>query len=185
MNIDRFIENIVEQIKEVQLKLGYAKEVIRLFFPVQSLCSLLQVQYKNGEEMLTALEQEKGFSETELGTIRFSLCKNDRIEVCIAPEGADYVHDNVTNPPFLASIIDLFKSKHDLTIEEICDCFEQFNDAYVCEKMEPGTDFDYVLYFAEHKPDSWYYCIRTEMGHTIYHRFSEEDYHLLIGQNIS
>ena len=112
MNIDRFIENIVEQIKEVQLKLGYAKEVIRLFFPVQSLCSLLQVQYKNGEEMLTALEQEKGFSETELGTIRFSLCKNDRIEVCIAPEGADYVHDNVTNPPFLASIIDLFKSKH-------------------------------------------------------------------------
>ena len=32
MNVKRFIENIVEQIKEAQLKLGYVKEVIRLYY---------------------------------------------------------------------------------------------------------------------------------------------------------
>ena len=46
--------------------------------------------------------------------------------------------------------------------------------------MEPGTDFDYVLYFPDKKPDEWYYCIRMEMGHTIYHRFIEEDYRQLL-----
>lgn len=33
MNKDRLIENLIEQIKEAQLKLGYAKETIRLYFP--------------------------------------------------------------------------------------------------------------------------------------------------------
>lgn len=31
MNKDRLIENLTEQIKEAQLKLGYAKETIRLY----------------------------------------------------------------------------------------------------------------------------------------------------------
>ena len=36
------------------------------------------------------------------------------------------------------------------------------------------------LYFPDKKPDEWYYCIRMEMGHTIYHRFIEEDYRQLL-----
>lgn len=182
MNIDRLIENIMEQIKEAQLKLGYAKEVIRLYFPSASLCRLLQVQCLKGEELLATLKKEKQLDNTLLGAIHFALCKDDRIEVCIAPEGAEYVHNCVPDPPFLASIIELFQKKHDLTIGEICACFARFGKPYVCEKMEPGTDFDYVLYFPEHQPDSWYYCVRTEMGHTIYHRFTREDYHFLIDQ---
>ena len=77
-------------------------------------------------------------------------------------------------------VIAMFQDNHHLTIEEICRAFAQFNENYVCEEMQPGTDFDYVLYFPEGKPDAWYYCIHMEMGHTIYHRFTEEDYKLLI-----
>lgn len=176
MDRNRFMENIIEQIKEAQLKLGYAKEVIRLYFPVASLSSLLQVECRDGEELLAALKEENGFADTVLGKITFSLCKDDRMEVCVSPEGAAYVHESVPNPPFLTSIIELFQKNHNLTIEEISTCFAQFNDNYVCEKMAPGTDFDYVLYFPDHKPDAWYYCVKTEMGHTIYHRFTEEDY---------
>lgn len=36
MNIDNFMENIIEQIKEAHLKLGFVKEVIRLYFPAQN-----------------------------------------------------------------------------------------------------------------------------------------------------
>ena len=179
MNVDNFLENIIEQIKEAQLKLGYVKEVIRLYFPKDSLCSLLDVSCGSGEELVEKLRQEKRLSDTVLGSLQFS-CHGDRIGVCISLEGAAYVHDCVPDPLFLKGMIRLFQEAHCLSIEEICGYFESFHEPFVCEKMKPGTDFDYVLYFPEHKPDSWYYCIRTEMGHTIYHRFTEADYRALL-----
>ena len=91
-----------------------------------------------------------------------------------------HVHEQVPNPPFLESVIELFRNNHNLTIEEICACFAKFNEHYQCNKMEPGTDFDYVLYFPDHNPDSWYYCIKMEMEHTIYHRFTEADYYSFV-----
>lgn len=178
MKTERFLQNIIEQIKEAQLKLGYVKESIRLYFPYQSLQSLLQVECANAEELLERLQQEKEWTDTILGEIHFSL-KKDRFEVWIAPEGARYVHEMVADPPFLVSLIQLFQENHKLSIDDICACFARFSEDYVCEKMEPGTDFDYVLYFKNQKPDAWYYCIRMEMGHTIYHRFMKEDYEAL------
>lgn len=180
MMIERFMENIIEQIKEAQLKLGFVKEVIRLYFPVSSLENLLQVHYGSGVELLAFLEKEKKFTDTVLGEIKFSLCKDDRIEVCISPEGAAYVHEQIADPVFLKHIIRLFQENHHLTVEEICACFAQFNEHYVCEKMKPEADFDYVLYFPDQKPDAWYYCVKMEIGHTIYHRFTREDYYALI-----
>lgn len=182
MNKDRLIENLTEQIKEAQLKLGYARETIRLYFPVQSMCGLLQIKLRSGKELVELLKEEKGFEETVLGKICFTLCKGERIEVCIPATGADYVYERVPNPSFLESVVELFKDNHHLTIEKICACFAQFNNSYICEKMKCGTDFDYVLFFPDHNPDSWYYCIKMEMDHTIYHRFTEMDYRLMIEQ---
>ena len=34
MNEQKLIQNVIEQIKEAQLKLGAEKEVIRLYFPM-------------------------------------------------------------------------------------------------------------------------------------------------------
>lgn len=180
MHKERFIENITEQIKEAQLKLGFVSEVIRLYFPVPSLCALLQEEKMSGKKLMEELIKDESFSQTPLGAITFTLCKGDRLEVCIPPQGAVYVHEQIQDPPFLSHIIAMFQGNHHLTIEEICRAFAQFNENYVCEEMQPGTDFDYVLYFPEGKPDAWYYCIHMEMGHTIYHRFTEEDYKLLI-----
>lgn len=180
MDINRFIGNVIEQIKEAQLKLGFVKEVIRLYFPFESLKNLLQVECESGKELIAMLEK-KEWNDTVLGELRFSL-RNDRIEVCIPSEGAVYVHESVPDPPFLSKIIELFQKNHNLTIEEICECFSRFNKQYICQKVEEEAGFDYVLYFPSQNPDPWYYCIRTEMGHTIYHRFTREDYHLLISQ---
>ena len=182
MDKERFIENITEQIKEAQLKLGYTKETIRLYFPVRSLCDLICTEPMEGKDLVDLLEKE--FQDTVLGRLTFILCKGDRIEVCISAAGAEYVHGQVADPPFLAGIIELFRNNHCLTIEEISTYFAKFSENYVCEKMEPGTEFDYVLYFADGKPDPWYYCVKIEMGHTIYHRFTEADYRSLTA-NIS
>ena len=182
MNPKGLLENLIEQIKEAQLKLGYARETIRLYFPISSLCALLDTECISGKELLDVLKEEKAFSDTVLGPLTFSLCKGERIEVCISPDGAAYVHEQVPDPVFLARIIRLFQENHSLTIEEIRAGFAEFNENYICEKMEPGTDFDYVLYFPDHQPDAWYYCVRIEMGHTIYHRFMEADFRVLLIQ---
>lgn len=178
MNKDSLIDNLTEQIKEAQLKLGYAEEAIRLYFPVRSMCALLQIEAKSGQELVALLKEEKGFEETVLGKVHFTLCRDERIEVCIPAAGAVYVHEQVPNPPFLESVIELFRNNHNLTIEELCECFAKFSEHYQCEKMEPEMDFDYVLFFPDHNPDSWYYCVKIEMEHTIYHRFTEADYNL-------
>ena len=46
--------------------------------------------------------------------------------------------------------------------------------------MAPGTDFDYAVYFDDAEYDAYYYCVKMEMGHTIYHRFTKEDYQMLV-----
>lgn len=175
MNIEKFLENVIEQIKELQLKLGFAREVIRLYYPAESLGSLLEVECSSGKELLDLLQKERAFSDTRLGAIGFAGAK-ERIQVCISAEGATYVHEQVPDPVFLAGLIRLFQERHDLGIEDICAYFAKAGEHFVCWQMEPGEDFDYVLYFADGKPDAWVYCVKAEMEHTVYHRFSREDW---------
>lgn len=175
METGRLVENITGQIKEIQFKLGFTREVIRLYYPVESMCRLLGTEYRSGEELLKALGQEKDLFNTGLGSLQFALAK-DRIEVCIPIQGAVYVHEQIPDPPFLVGLIALFQEKHDLTCRELCGYFEKTGKEFVCKQMEPGAEFDYVLYFPEGEPDGWFYCVRMEMGHTVYHRFSREDW---------
>ena len=86
----------------------------------------------------------------------------------------------VANPPFLESMIELFQNNHHLTIEKVCKCFSKFSNCYICQKIKEGTDFDNVLYFPDQNPDLWYHCVKMEMEHTIYHRFAETDYRLIV-----
>lgn len=175
MDTEKFLNHVTGQIQEAQLKLGFVREEIRLYYPASSLCRLLQIEYREGRELAELLEEEPSLADTALGKINFSLRKDNRIEVRVSREGVEYVRREIPVPPFLERVIRLFGENHHLTIEEICACFGEFNPAFVCKKMEPDADFDYVLYFPDGKPDIWYYCVRMEMGHTIYHRFLKED----------
>ena len=46
--------------------------------------------------------------------------------------------------------------------------------------MPDGTDFDYCLHFPKGGWTAIITVLREEMGHTIYHRFTEEDYKALM-----
>ena len=96
MRTHKFIRNITEQIKEAQMKLGFAKESLRLYYPVQTLNGMLCVSAKDVNEMLDYLQAEE-FQNTELGKLTFS-ARKDRIEVGISADGAEYVHKNVEEP---------------------------------------------------------------------------------------
>ena len=79
----------------------------------------------------------------------------------------------------LKELIQLFREKHACTKEEITAVFEKFG-AYECRQMPDGMDFDYVIYFTDSSIDAYDYCIREEMGHTIYHRFARADFEALM-----
>ena len=71
MNEQKLIQNVIEQIKEAQLKLGAEKEVIRLYFPMASMNVILGTHYTDEQEMLTALRTNKVFDTTVLGRLKF------------------------------------------------------------------------------------------------------------------
>lgn len=173
MRHELLIKNIMDQIKEAQIKLGFAKETVRLYYPLSTLNSMLATHTLDIQEMMAVLESDV-FQKTELGALKFSSHKQ-RIEVSIPPEGAEYVHDHIKDPLFLMDLIDLFRKNHHCTLQDIKNLFETYSKDYVCQKMPEGSDFDVVLYFEDPKIDAYYYCIKDEMGHTIYHRFTRED----------
>lgn len=177
MNQEKLIINIIDQIKEAQIKLGYARETVRLYYPSVSLGRLLEEQ-GDAKKLLALLQDRVEPADTVLGKLQFA-GYGDRIEVRIPPEGAEYVHAQVPAPEFLTEIIKLFGTNHHCRIEDVRSVFARFSPDYVCEKMPEETDFDYALYFPDGSIDSYYYCVKEEMEHTIYHRFTREDFQAL------
>ena len=90
MNEQKLIQNVIEQIKEAQLKLGAEKEVIRLYFPMASMNAILGTHYTDEQEMLTALRTNTVFDTTVLGRLKFFIHEG-RFEVRVPAEGAEYV----------------------------------------------------------------------------------------------
>lgn len=178
MNTQKLIKNIVDQIKEGQLKLGYVKETVRLYYPLLSMNALLGTDFSNARELVKNLNAELLRESGIPGGIWLGF-QGERIEVSVSPKGVEYVYEKVKASGFLVDIIELFRSHHSCTLEQICQVFEKQSKEYVCEKMPSGADFDYVLYFSDSSVDEYYYCIKMEMGHTIYHRFTKSDYELL------
>ena len=182
MNKERLLRNIMDQIKEAQIKLGYDKETIRLYYPVDSLNTLIGTQCADAQMMIETLNEGFGTQPSVLGQLEFTV-RTGRIEICIPPEGNEYVHYNVPSPAFLEDMIQVFRSNHHCDLEDICKVFEKYSKDYVCEKTPEGMEFDYVMYFKDATIDAYYYCIKMEMGHTIYHRFTKEDYIFLINSH--
>lgn len=173
------IQNIIDQIKEAQLKLGYAEEAVRLYYPLESVNALLETDFSSLEELLSCLEQTQEIQSTKIGTLHFGEHKG-RLEVSVSRQGTEYVCKHVETPAFLADLIRLFQENPHCSLEEVRDVFARHQADYVCEKMPEGQDFDYVLHFSEDGVDSYYYCVKMEMGHTVYHRFAPQDYKMLV-----
>ena len=162
MKLEALIQNMTDQIKEAQLKLGYARETMRLYYPLSSLNAMLEMQETDIRELAKKIRHELEAKKEKMGDTQI------RIHA-----------DQVPEPPFLKELIQLFREKHACTKEEITAVFEKFG-AYECRQMPDGMDFDYVIYFTDSSIDAYDYCIREEMGHTIYHRFARADFEALM-----
>lgn len=183
-NYDNLQRSLIDVIKEEQAKLGYYREVIRLYYPLSSLNHFFGTNVE-ADEMQRILdgtgEQDHtpiaaGMNEAlsdKLGMVEVSH-RGDRFCFHIPPEGVEYVHENTTENEFIRELVQLV-AKHGCTIEEVYQLFTKHSGHVRREPMENG-EFDVRIWFEDVAEDTYYYCFKQEGEHMIYHRFLPADY---------
>ena len=164
--------NIIDVIKEEQIKLGYRSETIRLYYPMESINNLLATNCTLAE-LPEILDQFCEYVKDRLGNVIFS---NKEMRFCfvIPANGVTYVHEKIEDRHFLREFIGKIID-HNCTLEEIKKVFHKYSDHVICNKMDNG-EFDYLIYFEDGQPDAFLYCLKFEDCHVIYHRFTRADY---------
>lgn len=162
--------NIIDMLEEQQQKLGYQRETVRLYYPLESLNHLLGTS-ANREQMRDLLREFRD-SAPELGPLRFS-DREERFCVTVPPEGTEYVFRSVPENQFLKGLLRLV-SRHGCTLNEVRDYFRRSADCVTECRM--AEEFDLLLYFPDGKPDTYRYCLKEEGSHVLYHRFTEADF---------
>lgn len=175
----RLKDYLCDMIAEEQLKLGYEKETIRFYSPCSSIGHVLGLSDRSDENVCRKLAAFGGFAKETLGEVQGSRAGGGRICFLIPAKGAEYVHENGREYPFLKELIVCF-GRHDITLSDVRQIFERWSGNVRC--IHIGNDeFDDVLYFENGEPDPYFYCVKFDEGHAFYHRFLKADFEELFG----
>lgn len=171
MGYERLEKSLIDLVKEEQAKLGYRKEMIRLYYPLSSLNHFMETN-ADSEEMQELLADFPKAAEDIFGEVGITHAK-DRFCFALSEKASEYVHENMKPNEFIKELVELV-AKHGCTMEDIEVLFRSHSDKIVAEPMDNG-EFDQMIRFEEGE-DKYYYCFKDEGCHIIYHRFLPEDY---------
>lgn len=171
MGYERLEKSLIDLVKEEQAKLGYRKEMIRLYYPLSSLNHFMETN-ADSEEMQELLADFPKAAEDIFGEVGITHAK-DRFCFALSEKASEYVHENMKPNEFIKELVELV-AKHGCTMEDIEVLFRSHSDKIVAEPMDNG-EFDWMIQFEEGE-DKYYYCFKDEGCHIIYHRFLPEDY---------
>ena len=174
MNFEALKKNLIDVIKESQIKIGYSNTPIGLYYPLSSLNCFLGTT-SDASEMTDLLADFADYAEDTLGRIEISN-DDDRFCIKVPKEGVTYVHENVEDSGFLREFIGLVSTHgKQITLDDILDVFRKYSD---CVKCIPVNDdeFDHLIYFEDGDPDNFRYCVKLEHCHAVYHRFTPQDF---------
>lgn len=163
-------KNLMDLIVEEQAKLGYRKETIRLYYPLESLRHFYDCA-DTADEMQARLS---GFPEAvaaELGGVEVTHVK-DRFCFLISEDGVEYVHAHQKENAFIRQLVELLGGH--ATLDDVKRLFEAQPYASTAAALDNG-EFDLLIRFTE-GDDPYYYCFKDEGCHVIYHRFLPADY---------
>lgn len=171
MNFERLEKNLIDNIKEAQLKLGYDNRPMSLNYMNSSLKNLLGTDVT--DDVLSAFSD---FASSRLGALAFHRIK-DGFCITVSAEGTAYVN-SLTGYDFIAELVKKVSSHAPL--EEVTAVFHKYSDNVVIEESN-SEEFDLLAYFPDKYPDEYYYCLAAEPCisggcHAMYHRFIREDY---------
>lgn len=167
-------QNIIDVVVEEQIKIGYQKESIQLYYPVKSVTNLLGTETLAPLELINILDSFKTYTENDPGKLEYTLRKDDRVCFIISEEAVENIHNKTSDKGFLKDFIEQIR-QHSTTIEDIKKIFSRYSSEFHCEELNNG-EFDYLLWFESGIPDSYKYCINFEGDHVTYHRFTKKDF---------
>ncbi len=169
---EKLWKNLIDTMKEQQLKIGFFDGEVRLYYPLVTLNHFFGAT-DTQEEMCQRLAKHPKKWEETLGKMQVS-AKDERFCFLIPKEGSEYVRDHSKPDEFIAQLISLVGA-HGTTMEQIRDLFYQKTDK-VEEKLMHNGEFDCMLRFLDDAEDPYYYCFKNEGCHLTYHRFLPADY---------
>lgn len=176
MGFERLERNIIEVIKEFQIKIGYENNPMSLNYPLSSLCGLAGKKCTVAE--MTALMKDfSAYAEPRLGDIGIS--ERDGIfTLVISEKGTAYVNSLISEKEFIYELINTVRC-HDSKMEDVLGVFHRHSHNVLVTKMEDNGEFDYKVCFEDGVPDEFIYCLTDEGCHISYHRFTKEDFESL------
>lgn len=133
----RLAKSLIDIVKEQQAKLGYRKEIVRLYYPLSTLRHFFECAGDDNkiaagviseQQMLEILAPDnlpKQLTDT-IGEIKVT-AKNERFCIEIPPEGSEYVHENTADNEFIRELITLVGT-HGCTMEQITELFYKYSD---------------------------------------------------------
>ena len=173
MNLSVLEQNVIEVMEEQQAKLGFDGNAVYLFYPLSSLASLSGVPLEK-ETILRALDAFCADARGRLGKVEYTL-HEDRVSFCIPKEGGEYVKNGLNEDKFIVRLIRLVSSHH-AQMADVLSLFHAYSSQVHVESMPEGAEFDCLVYFESGEPDAFLYCLKEDMGHVTYHRFTRADY---------
>lgn len=171
----RLHKSLIDVIQEAQIKLGYDRHAIMLYYPEASVARLLDLPTDDVSQIEHALTAFGTYTTPTLGTV---IVEHEEGRFCfrIPAEGAEYVHEKIPDNAFLRAFLSVV-SGLEVDISKILAVFQQFSKDVICEKIDGNEECDYLIYFANGIPDAYRYCIKIEEdGCAVYHRFTPADY---------
>ena len=163
----------MDTIHEGQVKIGYEKSSIQVYYNLPSLEALLDVYVPSAKEMDVLMKVFEKQVESTLGTIHVTR-QEERYCFFIPEEGTKYIYDTYGDNTFLKELITTTQQK-DCTIEDVLAVFKKQSPNVVCQKT-PDAEFDYVIFYKDKSIDEFIYCFNVGQMGVYYHRFTEADY---------
>lgn len=175
-------KHIIDTIKEWQLKIGYKEGNMKLYYPGDSLVSLLGIEItgKTFENTLTqTLTAFCNEVEPVLGRIQIT-GSYERYCLDIPAKGCAYIAETVPDSEFLKLFLDTL-TRPGSTMTQIRECFAAYATSHGSEYVDCAKGNTHTFYFVDNTLDEYVYWVEENEFGLTYHRFTRADYEKLKG----
>lgn len=166
-------QNIIDSVKECEIKLGYREEAISLYYPESVLLELLSA---TEETLPKAILEFCASASGEFGKVSImETNESGRYQINIPKEGVAFVHENVETSSFVKDFVETIH-RPGMTKEAIITLFQKYSDGVV---VEQAGKKEWAVYFSDPQIDAYVYYIEEDDFGLQYHRFTKESYEVI------
>lgn len=170
MDLER---NICDTIKEWELKIGYCRQDMELYYPESSLIELTGVEKGELKEVLECFCKSV---KKRLGAlVIYETREKGRYCIHVPAEGVEYVHNEIKGSPFLPCFLKIIKA-HSATLTDAETIFRSFDKNIIIEKK---NEFEWAFRFSDANIDPYVYFVEQDEFGLQYHRFTKASYEAL------